>query len=92
MVSISNFIDFTFMKLRHAEIGQGVCILTFKKDRKITVVKEEFGYAIHQDGFDNDIHFAKNENELRKTLKHLAKREFPRSSMLHFNLVNKYKG
>ena len=88
MVDMSNFIDFTFIKLRRLSTGQGVCLLTFKKDRKVTIIKEESTYTLHEDGFFKETFSNLDDKELRKLLKSMIKKEFPRSNRLHLTLVN----
>ena len=87
MVDMSNFIDFTFMKLKQIEVGQGVCLLTFKKDRKVTVIKEEEYYSVYEDGYSKKVFRNLDSRKLKKLLKILAKKEFPRSNMLHLNII-----
>lgn len=87
MVDMSNFIDFTLIKLKQIEIGKGICLLTYKKDRKVTVIKEENSYTLHEDGFYKETFSELDEKELRKLLKTMVRKEFPRSNRLHLNLV-----
>ncbi|MGL4989552.1 MAG: hypothetical protein ACRC57_00060 [Sarcina sp.] len=87
MVDMSNFIDFTFIKLKQINIGQGVCLLTFKKDRKVTVIKETENYTLHEDGFYKESFFDLDDKELKKLLKSMVRREFPRSNRLHLTIV-----
>lgn len=88
MVDISNFIDFTFIKLKHLSVGKGVCLLTFKKDRKVTIIKNESTYTLYEDGFFQETFSNLDDKKLKKLLKSMIKKEFPRSNRLHLTLVN----
>lgn len=87
MVDLSNFIDFTFIKLRRLEINQGVSILTFKKDRKVSVIKRTDFYDVIEDGFFKETFKALDERGVRKLLKSMVKKEFPRSNRLHLAVI-----
>lgn len=87
MVDMSNFIDITTIKLKNLEIGHGVALLTFKKDRKVTIIKETDGYTLYEDGFYKEIFPDLDNRQLKKLLKSMVRREFPRSNRLHFLLV-----
>lgn len=87
MVDMSNFIDFTVIKLKQIEVGQGVCLLTFKKDRHVTVIKEQEGFTIKEAGFYHEVFEAPDEKHLRKILKTMVRKEFPRSNRLNLIIV-----
>lgn len=87
MVDMSNFIDYTLMKLKHIEVGEAIELLTFKKDRKVIVVKEEEYFTLHEDGFYHEVFENLDTKELKKLLKTMVRREFPRSNRLHFQIV-----
>ncbi|MGL4454220.1 MAG: hypothetical protein ACRCTZ_23970 [Sarcina sp.] len=87
MVDMSNFIDFTFMKLKQIEIGEAVRLSTFKKDRHITIFKCEDSFILQEHGYDKKIFHDLDKRKLKRLLKTLAKKEFPRSNMLHLNIV-----
>lgn len=87
MVDLSNFIDFTFIKLKRLEINQGVSILTFKKDRKVSVMKRENYYDVIEDGFFKETFTNLDDKGVRKLLKSMVKKEFPRSNRLHLSII-----
>lgn len=87
MVDMSNFIDYTMMKLKTVEVGEGVCLLTFKKDRKVTIIKENESFTLYEEGFYKEVFKELDNKELKKLLKSMVRREFPRSNRLHFQLV-----
>lgn len=51
MIDISNFIDSTFLKLKTLEDTKGISLLTFKKDRKITIIKNNNTFSVYENGF-----------------------------------------
>ncbi|MGL5414557.1 MAG: hypothetical protein ACRDAU_02730 [Clostridium sp.] len=87
MVDLSNFIDFTFIKLRRLGVDHGVSILTFKKDRKVSVMKRKDSYDVIENGFFKETFKNLNEREVRRLLKSMIKKEFPRSNRLHLVVV-----
>ncbi|WP_297631598.1 hypothetical protein [uncultured Clostridium sp.] len=87
MVDLSNFIDFTFIKLKRLDVNQGVSILTFKKDRKVSVMKRENCYDVIEDGFFKETFTNLDDKEVRKLLKSMVKKEFPRSNRLHLSII-----
>lgn len=89
MIDISNFIDITLLKLKTLDDNKGISLLTFKKDRKITIVKNNDNFSVYEDGFFNESFHDLDINNLRKLLKTLSKKEFPRSNKLHLELINK---
>lgn len=89
MIDISNFIDITLTKLKSLEIGEGISLLTFKKDRKITIIKNNNCFSLYEEGFSKERFFNLNNKDLKKLLKTLGRKEFPRSNKLHLEVVDK---
>ncbi|MGL5067506.1 MAG: hypothetical protein ACRC6T_06715 [Sarcina sp.] len=89
MVDMSNFIDFTFIKLKQIKLGEGVKLSTFKKDRHLTIIKEEEFFTLYEEGYSKETFSNLDKKDLKKLLKTLARKEFPRSNMLHLNIVKK---
>ncbi|MDO4535129.1 MAG: hypothetical protein Q4B63_04870 [Clostridium perfringens] len=87
MIDINNFIDITLLRLKSLDVEQGVSLLTFKKDRKVTIIKKNNSFSVYEDGFSKEIFFNLNIKDLRKLLKALARKEFPRSNKLHFEII-----
>lgn len=88
MIDISNFIDITLIKLKSLEIGQGLSLLTFKKDRKITIIKNDNCFSLYEDGFYKENFFNLDYKNLKKLLKTLGRKEFPRSNKLHVEIID----
>ncbi|MGL5634286.1 MAG: hypothetical protein ACRCX8_14880 [Sarcina sp.] len=90
MVEISNFIEATFVKLKHIKVGESVCISTFKKDRHLIVFKiDEDRFVLREQGYEKKIFHDLDKRGLKKLLKTLAKVEFPRSNMVHLSVLKK---
>lgn len=90
MIDISKFIDITLARLKTLENNKGISLLTFKKDRKITILKNNNTFSVYEDGFFNESFHELDNNSLRKLLKSLSKKEFPRSHKLHLEVINKH--
>jgi hypothetical protein len=79
MIDIKTVISTVQKRLERGSVGIGIELKTYKRDRGITIVKVTDDHLlIREDGF------VKNEFEipvekLKKTLRSLLKKEFPRS-------------
>ena len=79
MIDISSAITTVMQRLKKTEPGTGVKMLTYKRDRHVTIIRtDDNHYMITQHGFEKR-NFQIMEKELKKTLKALLRREFPRS-------------
>lgn len=89
MINCDDFIPTVIHRLKSCAVGQGLEVRTFKGDRSITVVKQnETMVWVREQGFVTadypNIPLAK----LKKLLKTLQKREFPRSNKLHTRTID----
>lgn len=92
MVSITDFIDVALYTLKRIEINDKVNFKTFKKDRQVEIEKLEDGlFNVKEDGFDRKIFRNINEKELKKSLKYLQKKEFPKSNKLWYKIIRAKK-
>lgn len=67
-------------KVKKLSIGEGVDLRTFKRDRSVVIRKTaDNSYVIHEDGFEKN-RFESDCKGLKKLVKMLLKREFPRSN------------
>lgn len=83
MINISTAIPNILSKLKKMPTGHYIELLTFKKDRSITMVKmANRQLLIIQEGFEQK-KFEIAPEKLKKTLKTLLKKEFPRSHKVH---------
>ena len=77
-VDIGRLLHETLARLDSLEVGEGIVLQPFKKDRLIVVIQQEGGYQVVERGFvDRD--FVVEAKTLRKLLKTLYRKEFPRS-------------
>lgn len=91
MITISSLMQTVLTKLRKMPDGHYVEVLTYKKDRALKIVKlEENQFLVIENGFHKEQHMTDADN-LRKTLKSLIKKEFPRSKNAHMS-SGKFEG
>ena len=88
MHDIKTFTKTPLNKLKNLCIGDKIELLTYKKDRKITIIKKDLAiYNVIEDGFKykefDNIKFT----ELEHLLKQLQSVEFPRSNKYFLELV-----
>lgn len=84
MIPIDNFIDDAIKKLKKMNTLNCLDIRTYKRDRSILIEKLENGYNLYEKGFDNQEFKEISEEQLKKLLKTIQRKEFPRSSMVRF--------
>lgn len=88
MVSNLDFINIAMTSLKRMTSNQKLIFKTFKKDRKVEIVKLENSYTIIEDGFKNNIIENLDYKEIKKILKETQKIEFPRSNKLWYSIAN----
>lgn len=70
------------------ESPQGVEILTYKRNRGVTIIKiDESNLSIQERGYEDNT-FQVAMSDLEKQLKSIAKREFPRSRKVRVYRLN----
>ncbi len=90
MIDISSAIPTILAKLKKMPNGHYIELLTYKKDRSIKIVRvasdnlSELHYLLIQKGYKQE-HFQITPEKLKKTLKDLLKKEFPRSNKAHIS-------
>ena len=77
---------FVKQQLKHKENAQ-VTLLTFKKDRKVILQKEQTLFKIIEAGYANETFSVLSEQEAFKLLKKLLEKEFPRSHQIYCQIV-----
>ncbi len=87
MVNNLEFINIAMTSLKRMSENQKVQFKTFKKDRKIEIVKNLDSYTIIEKGFKNNIFENLKYKDLKKVLKDIQKIEFPRSNKLWYKIV-----
>ncbi|MEN8190795.1 MAG: hypothetical protein ABFS19_13190 [Thermodesulfobacteriota bacterium] len=75
------------IRLARLQVGQGLLIQPYKKDRSVWIIKREEQLEIIEDGFKRD-RFLIAPSRLKKSLKTLMRREFPRSHKLHLGRLS----
>jgi len=79
LINIQSAIKRVQQIVRRLEPPQGVEILTYKRNRGVTIIKiDHETLSVQERGYEEKT-FQVNINDLAKLLKTIAKREFPRS-------------
>ena len=79
LVNIQSAIKQVQQIVRRLEPPQGVEILTYKRNRGVTIIRiDEETLSVQERGYEEHI-FQVGVDELPKLLKSIARREFPRS-------------
>ena len=84
MIPIDNFIEDAIKKLKKMKPLNCLDIRTYKRDRSVVIEKFEDGYNLYEDGFENAEFKNLSLDELKKLLKIMQKKEFPRSNIVRF--------
>lgn len=88
MIDIKNFRKYTFESLKKIDVGNKIELLTFKKDRKVTI--EKIGqniFNVIQDGFEYKQFDNLDNKKLGKILKQIQRTEFPRSNKFFLKII-----
>ncbi|MEN8075509.1 hypothetical protein ABFP60_01035 [Clostridioides difficile] len=84
MIPIDNFIEDAIKKLKKMKPLNCLDIRTYKRDRSVVIEKLEDGYNLYEDGFENAEFNNLSLDELKRLLKIMQKKEFPRSNIVRF--------
>ena len=89
MINCDDFVAAALRQMKSAQPGQGLEVLTFKGDRSITIVKTaQDTYLVTEKGFVEAQYPDLSPEKLKKVLKTLEKREFPRSNKLRTRKID----
>ncbi|WP_024613737.1 DUF1949 domain-containing protein [Clostridium sp. Ade.TY] len=88
MVSIDNFVLDSIKRLESLKPLNCLDIRSYKKNRKVIIEKLEDSYNLYEDGFHKEEFYNLNIDKLKKLLKTIEKREFPRSNKLRFYILD----
>ncbi|EGT5620121.1 hypothetical protein BUL45_13750 [Clostridium perfringens] len=92
MVSIADFVDVALYTLKRIEINDKVNFKTFKKDRQVEIEKiDNRLFNVIENGFDRNVFLNLDEKNLKRTLKYLQKKEFPKSNKLWYKIIKTKK-
>ncbi len=87
MVDIANVILVVIRKMSKLDEGGTLILLNYKRDRSLTLIKlDQHRILIKEKGFAVD-EFEVDRDKLKKTLKSLLKKEFPRSNKVRILTV-----
>jgi len=91
LINIQSAIKRVQQIVRKLDPPQGVEILTYKRNRGITIIKiDDQTLSVQERGYEQNI-FQVSMDDLAKLLKAIAKREFPRSRKVRvYRLDNPY--
>ena len=79
LINIDTAIKRAIQMLRKLSPPQGLEILTYKRNRGVTILKQEEDlFAVRERGYEEN-EYSVSFNALPKLLKSISKREFPRS-------------
>ncbi|MGL1862810.1 MAG: hypothetical protein OCC46_09850 [Pseudodesulfovibrio sp.] len=82
MIDKAGAIPTILTKLKKLPIGHGLDLRTFKRDRSVVILRmADDEYTVKENGFQKET-FATDLKGMRKLLKTLLKREFPRSNKI----------
>jgi hypothetical protein len=82
MIDIASAIPTILTRTRKMSVGQGLDLRTYKRDRSVVIKKIETNtFEIQENGFEKN-KFESDQKGLKKLLKTLLKREFPRSNKI----------
>lgn len=89
MIPIQNFIEDALRKVDKLNSNEALDIRTYKRDRRIIIEKEEDSYNLYEDGFEKESFMSISKEELKKLLKVMQRKEFPRSNIVRFTIINR---
>lgn len=87
MMNIGGAIPNTMTRVKKLAPGQSLELLTYKRDRGILILRTDQGCTVTETGFNNET-FHTDMTGLKKLLKTLFKREFPRSNKIIVRVLN----
>lgn len=88
LFDIKGFTKTPIEKLTKLKVGDKIELLTYKKDRKVIIIKKDLNiYDVIEDGFNNNKFEDISLNQLEKLLKKLQRIEFPRSNKYFLKII-----
>ena len=87
MIDIKNFIPYTLDAVKELQEDEALDIRPMKRDRKVVIRKGQEGYDVFETGFYKEDYYGIPYTKLKKLLKTLEKKEFPRSNKLWFKII-----
>ncbi|WP_332586291.1 hypothetical protein [Clostridium sp.] len=87
MIKINNFVFDLMKKLDDLDIYNCLDIRSYKKNRKVIIEKLEDYFNLYEDGFYKEEYINLSREELKRLLRLIEKREFPRSNNIRFYIL-----
>ncbi|WP_035075554.1 hypothetical protein [Maridesulfovibrio zosterae] len=82
MIDKTSAIEAVINKLKKIPVGRGLDLRTYKRDRSVIIMHtNEDLFSVIEDGFEKE-QFSTDLKGMKKLLKKLLKREFPRSNKI----------
>lgn len=89
MIDITHFTKTPVDRLKNLNVGDRIELLTYKKDRMVTIVKEDDQtYLVKEKGFQVKEFSITDKSKLAKLLKQLQQIEFPRSKKFFLRIIS----
>ncbi|MBC15775.1 MAG: hypothetical protein CL942_01855 [Desulfovibrio sp.] len=87
MIDMANALPTIMTRSKKLAVGEGLDLRTFKRDRSIVIMRTaDDTYSITEDGFHRE-QFKASHKSLKKIMKTLLKREFPRSNKVRIYTI-----
>lgn len=86
MINSEDLIFRTFRKLPLLNINDFIEVQSFKKDRKILIIKKDNFVEIRELGFKKTLYLNISLDELEDLLEEIRLREFPKCQLLRFDV------
>lgn len=89
MIDINHFRKTPIDRLKNLKDGDKIELLTYKKDRKVTLIKTgDQSCTVVEEGFDIRTFINVEKTKLSKLLKQLQQSEFPRSKKFFMRIIS----
>lgn len=90
MIDKTNIIETVLQKMKGLTVGHHLDLRTYKRDRSVVIVKRKNdSYLVIEDGFYKEKYEVRHE-KLKRLLKSLLKKEFPRSNKVRLYVMGMY--
>lgn len=87
MIDLNNAVPIVRQKLEKLEVGGAIELKTYKRDRGVTIIKNsDDSVRIIETGYE-DKEFQIPESKVKKILKIILKKEFPRSKKVRLKVI-----
>lgn len=90
MIDKDKIIETVMTKLEKLPVEHYLDLRTYKRNRSLVIVKKsEDNFLIIEDGYFREKHYLRSD-KLKKSLKTLLKKEFPRSNKIRLYVMGKF--